>query len=232
MSATGEARVAEASTHWPAESDGVIFGRFEYPREEQRIVTFIDLVGSTGIAESLGSVRFYSLLSDVFTRLSEVVAEFGGEVHRYVGDALIATWPLGSCRENARSIRALFACRDALESASSDFLCRYGQVPEFRASLHCGPLVAAAMGAFKGEVVLVGDAMNTAARIEEACRATGHRILVSRALLMRAAMPVDVLATSIGTRLLRGKAERLELLTLERRSAEDEAPRYQLRACA
>ena len=102
MSAIGEASAAETSSRLRPESDAVIFGRFEYPREEQRIVTFIDLVGSTGIAEKLGSVRFYSLLSDVFTRLSEVVAEFGGEVHRYVGDALIATWPLGSCRENAR----------------------------------------------------------------------------------------------------------------------------------
>jgi adenylate cyclase len=232
MSEIGEARLPQASAHLPAEPGAVVYGRFEYPREEHRIVTFIDLVGSTGIAERLGSVRFYALLSDVFMRLSEVIAGFGGEVHRYVGDALIATWPLGSCRENARSIRALFACRDALESAGSDFLCRHGHVPEFRASLHCGPLVAAAMGAFKGEVVLVGDAMNTAARIEQTCRATGHRILVSRALLMRAAMPDDILATSIGTRVLRGKAERLELLSLERRCAAEEAPRYLLRACA
>jgi len=232
MSATGEARVAETSSHVRVESDAVIFGRFEHPREEQRIVTFIDLVGSTAIAEKLGSVRFYALLSDVFMRLSEIVAEFGGEVHRYVGDALIATWPVGSCRENARSIRALFACRDALESAASDFRRRYGHVPEFRASLHCGPLVAAAMGAFRGEVVLVGDAMNTAARIEQACRATGHRMLVSRSLLMRAALPGDIIATSIGTRLLRGKAERLELLTLERRRAGEEAPCFLLLACA
>jgi adenylate cyclase len=232
MSATGEARAAETSSHLRADSDAVIFGRFEYPREEQRIVTFIDLVGSTGIAERLGSVRFYALLSDIFTRLSEVITGFGGEVHRYVGDTLIATWPLGSCRENARSISALFACRDALELAGSEFLQRHGHIPEFRASLHCGPLVAAAIDAFKGEVVLVGDAMNTAARIEQACRATGHRMLVSRSLLMRALLPDDVLATSIGPRPLRGKAERLELFSLERYAAGEEAPGHFLQACA
>jgi len=232
MSAIGEAQAPVASDRSPAESDTLIVGRFDTPREEQRIVTFIDLVGSTGIAEQLGSVRFYALLSDVFTRLSEVVAGFGGEVHRYVGDALIATWPLGTCQENARAIRALFACREALESASPDFARRHGHLPEFRASLHCGPLVAAALGAFKGEVALVGDAMNTAARIEQASRSTGHRLLVSRSLLMRTAMPVDVAATSIGTRQLRGKTERLELFALEWRAAAEGDPCWLLRACA
>jgi len=228
MSAIGEAEVPSAT----AESDSVIFGRFGMPREEQRIVTFIDLVGSTGMAEELGSVRFYALLSDVFTRLSEVLAEFGGEVHRYVGDALIATWPLDACQENARAIRALLACREAIEAAAPEFLRRHGHAPEFRASLHCGPLVAGAIGAFKGEVALVGDAMNTAARIEQACRATGHRVLVSRSLLARAAMPEDALAISIGTCVLRRKSERVELFALERCAAGANRPCYLLRKCA
>jgi adenylate cyclase len=231
MNALYEAQVGQATGRLPAEPDAVIFGRFDMPREEQRIVTFIDLIDSTGIAERLGSVRFYALLSDVFTRLSEVVAAFGGEVHRTVGDALIATWPLGTCQENARSIRALFACREALEEAAPDFLRRHGHAPEFRASLHCGPLVAAAIGAFKDEIALVGDAMNTAARIEQVCRASGHRLLVSRSLLVRAAMPDEVLATSIGTCVLRGKAERVELFALKRRAA-GEVPAYVLRECA
>ncbi len=232
MNAIGEAQAPLASDRSPAESDVLIVGRFDTPREEQRIVTFIDLVESTGIAERLGSVRFYALLSDVFTCLSEVVAGFGGEVHRYVGDALIATWPLGTCQENARAIRALFVCCEALESAAPDLLRRHGHVPEFRASLHCGPLVAAAFGAFKGEVALVGDAMNTAARIEQACRATGHRVLVSRAVFMRTAMPVNVSATSIGTHVLRGKTERLELFALRRRAAGEAGSCHSLRACA
>ncbi|MGH6923092.1 MAG: adenylate/guanylate cyclase domain-containing protein [Propylenella sp.] len=185
------------------------------PREEQRIVTFIDLVDSTGIAERLGSVRFHALLADVLSRLSFVVAEFGGEVHRYVGDALIATWPLGRPQENARAIRCLFACREALEAAGSAMMRRHGLIPKFRASIHCGPLVAAEIGGARREIALVGDAMNTAARIEEACRATGHSVLVSQALLARSAMPAGIAATSVGSRVLRGKAERLELFALE-----------------
>ena len=77
-----------------------------------------------------------------FTRLSQMVTDFGGEVHRYVGDALIATWPLGTSQDNARPIRCLFACQDALAAAGSDLLRRHGHLPGFRASIHSGPLVA------------------------------------------------------------------------------------------
>ena len=48
----------------------LLTGRYYHPREEQRIVVFLDLVGSTGIAEAIGNVRFHALLSETFTRLS------------------------------------------------------------------------------------------------------------------------------------------------------------------
>jgi adenylate cyclase len=194
----------------------LLTGRYYRPREEQRIVVFLDLVGSTGIAEAIGNLRFHALLSETFTRLARIVTDFGGEVHRYVGDALIATWPLGTLQENARPIRCLFACRDALEAARSDLLSRHGYIPGFRASIHCGPLVAGEVGGFKREIALLGDAMNTAARLEQACRSTGHALLASKPLLDRAEIPVGIVATSLGSHLLRGKSERLELFALER----------------
>ena len=170
----------------------LLTGRYYHPREEQRIVLFLDLVGSTAIAEDIGNVRFHALLSDTFTRLSRVVTDFGGEVYRYVGDALIATWPLGPAQENARPIRCAFACRDALAAARSDLSRRHGRVPEFRASLHSGPLVAGEIGGFKREIALLGDAMNIAARLEQACRSTGHALLASKPLLDRTVLPAGV----------------------------------------
>ncbi len=232
MSAIEEEKALSASTARRSESQGVVVGLFDTPREEQRIVMFMDMIGSTGIAERFGSLRFHALLSDVFTRLSEVVMAFGGEVHRYVGDSLIATWPLGDGQENALAIQAALACREALQSAACELLRRHGCIPEFRASLHCGPLVAAAIGTFSGEIALVGDAMNTAARIEQACKEADRRLLVSRTLLVRSAMPSDAVALSIGTCALRGKSERLELFAIERRATSECRPAYFLRACA
>jgi adenylate cyclase len=192
------------------------------PREEERIVAFIDLVDSTAVAERIGNVRFHGLLSEVLTRLSEIVAAFGGEVHRYVGDALIATWPLGGPLANARAIGCVFACKAALDRAGFDLARRHAHAPRIRASLHCGAL---ALGAIGGrEVALVGEAMNTAARIEEACRRTDSDVLISWPLLSRAAVPDDVIATSVGRQLLRGKSERLELFALEEYVAEAGRP--------
>ena len=212
--------------------DSVVVARFDAPREEQRIVTFIDLIGSTAIAERLGSVRFHGLLSDVFTDCRGG-GRFRRRGPRYVGDALIATWPLGTREQNTRSIRRNFRSLRGAGIGGPDFERRHGEVPRaFRASLHCGPLVAAEIGAFKGEIALVGDAMNTAARIEQACRTTGHRILISRSLLMRVSMPVGAAAKSIGTRLLPGKSQPVELFALESGAGLPKSRYCPLRACA
>jgi adenylate cyclase len=66
----------------------------------------------------------------------------GGEVHRYVGDALIATWQVGAPEDNARSIQCQIACQDAMAAVRPYVLHRYGVVPDFRAGLHLGPLVS------------------------------------------------------------------------------------------
>lgn len=58
--------------------------------------------------------------------------------------------------------------------------------------------------------------MNTAARIEQTCRSTHHALLASKPLLDRTLKPPDIVATSIGDHLLRGKAEYIELFALER----------------
>jgi adenylate cyclase len=118
----------------------------------------------------------------------------------------------------------MFACRDALAAAGSDLLSRHGHIPGFRASIHYGPLVAGEVGGFKREIALLGDAMNTAARLEQACRTTGRALLASKPLLDRTEIPAGVVATSLGSHLLRGKSEWLELFALER-AAEDGANR-------
>jgi adenylate cyclase len=205
----------------------ILAGRYYQPREEQRIVLFLDLVGSTSIAERIGNVPFHAMLSETFTRLSQVVTDYGGEVYRYVGDSLIATWPLGAPEENAHAIRCIFACRDALAGAASHLRERHGHIPAFRVGVHAGPLVAGEIGGFKREIALLGDTMNTAARIEQACRTTGHAVLVSKPLLERTEKPSDIVATSLGEHLLRGKSEYIELLALERNTTDGSESRAQ-----
>jgi len=93
-----------------------------------------------------------------------------------------------------------------------DFGCR----ADFRAGLHCGSVVVGELGYLKKEIALIGDSMNTAARIQEACRDTGCRVLASAALIERiGALPVGVMGRSLGPLPMRGKGQPIALYALE-----------------
>ena len=64
-----------------------ILGRYRKPREEERIFAFIDLKGSTEIAEKLGALQFHKLLYEFFHDISLSILVTKGEIYRYVGDA-------------------------------------------------------------------------------------------------------------------------------------------------
>jgi len=72
------------------------------------------------------------------------------------------------------------------------------------------------MGDVKREIVMLGDTMNTAARIEGACRSTGQAVLASAEALARTLLPAGLRAESIGSVDLRGKSTGMELFALAR----------------
>lgn len=198
----------------------LLIGRYYRPRRQERIVLFLDLVGSTQLAERLGDAEFHHFLNLVFYDLTEPVLETGGEIYRYVGDEMIVSWPLRTGLRNAACVACLFSMDEALEQRAEDYVRRFGAAPRLRAALHAGPLVVGEMGDYKREIVLLGDTMNTAARIEEACRTTGHDYLASGAVVHAlASLPPGVAAIDLGVIPLRGKAGSLELFALQRTSS-------------
>lgn len=190
-------------------------GRYYRPRAEGRMFLFLDLVGSTAAAERLGPLRFHGLLDRVFGLLTEPVLRFGAEIYRYVGDEVIITWDCLRSGGDPRPIGCYAAILARLNEAASAFEQDYGFVPSFRASLHAGPVVVGEIGELKKEIAFLGDAVNTAARIEEACRDLGRDLILSKAALDRLAMPVDFNVVPLGRVHLRGKREELELYALE-----------------
>ena len=116
---------------------GVLFafvaGRYHHPRREERILLFIDMRASTAIAERLGEVRFLDFLNRFFTDLSLPIAEAGGEIHKYVGDKIIATWTLAASLNDARCVRACFAARDRLAARAPEYERDFGCRADFSA---------------------------------------------------------------------------------------------------
>ena len=199
---------------------GVLFafvaGRYYHPRREERILLFIDMRASTAIAERLGEERFLDFLNRFITDLSLAIAEAGGEIHKYVGDEIIATWTLAAGLNEAACVRACFAALYRLAARGPAYERDFGCRADFRAGLHCGSVVVGELGYLKKEIALIGDSMNTAARIQEACRETGCRVLASAALIERiGALPVGVTGRSLGPLPMRGKEQPIVLYALE-----------------
>jgi adenylate cyclase len=193
----------------------LLTGRYHTPRREERIVLFLDLKNSTALTERLGDLQFYRFLNRVFLDVTDVVLESGGEIYRYVGDEIIVVWPLQAGLRDAACITCLLGINRALARHSADYQRLFGALPHFRGALHAGSMIVGEMGDVKREIVLLGDTMNTASRIEGICRSTGHDHIASVTVIASlAALPEGVTATSLGTVALRGRAGDLELFAL------------------
>jgi adenylate cyclase len=90
-------------------------GRYVQPRREQRAFLLIDMRDSTGLAERLGAVPFHELLNDFFRDVSDAALECGAEIHKYVGDEMILTWPQGAIADGD-CLRCPFIARELIET--------------------------------------------------------------------------------------------------------------------
>lgn len=195
----------------------LVTGRYRRPRAEERIVLFLDLHGSTRQAERLGDEAFHRFLNEVFFDISDPVLETGGEIYRYVGDEIIISWRRERGARDGACIACFFAIEDALARKAPQYRRAFGTEPRLRGALHAGPLVIGEMGDLKREIVMLGDTMNTAARIEEMCRVTGREFIVSEAVLRAVGhLPPAVRMEPLGEMALRGKEGDVRLSALTR----------------
>jgi adenylate cyclase len=198
---------------------GLILGRYHRPREEVRIFLLIDLRGSTQIAERLGNLRYHAFLSRFISDVTAGVVRFRGDVYRYVGDEVILTWTAEEGLRDAGCVRAVFAISDILEASGDAYVADFGVVPSFWAGLHLGPVVTGEIGTIKHEIAFLGDTLNEASRIQQACKELQRQFLVSAAVISALHVPNDIASESLGRIELRGVEEPVGLFALTRVAA-------------
>jgi adenylate cyclase len=191
-----------------------VTGRYYRPKVEQRVILIMDMKHSTAAAERLGEVGFHRLLNRLMADLSGPIVLRHGQIHKYVGDELIATWPLARGLKDATCVRACFAALGRLVAHGADYEREFGATAQVRASLHCGAVVVGEMGSVKKEIALLGDTLNTAARLVDACRESGEQVIASADLLDRLVLPQGVAARPLGLVRLRGKEQAIGLCAL------------------
>jgi len=189
-----------------------VTGRYHSPREEDRFVLFVDIAGSTGLAESLGGIGIHRLLDRTFRLLTVAVVDYRGEVLNYVGDEVIVTWPERAGAIDYRPLRCFMAMRDELSRASSQLQREFGVVPRIRGSLHFGPVIIGEIGDVKRAIVFNGDVMNTAARLEELSRNVEGGFLASRAAMERFGSAPPFAVRDLGRLPIRGRADGIDVV--------------------
>jgi adenylate cyclase len=192
-----------------------IIGRYHTPVEENRFVLFVDIAGSTGLAERLGGIGIHRLLDRIFRLLSLAVVDYRGEVLNYVGDEVIVTWPERTGAVDCRPLRCFVAMRDELARASGQFEREFGAVPRIRGSLHFGPVIVGEIGDIKRAIVFNGDVMNTAARLEELSRNVEGGFLISRAAMQRFGPTPPFAVRDLGQLAIRGRADGIDVVGLD-----------------
>jgi adenylate cyclase len=183
----------------------LLIGRYHKPVEENRIFLFVDLIGSTALANQYGDLGLQRLLTRFFFDIGRPVAEHGGEIHAYIGDEVIITWPYKTGIERARSVRCFFALKKVLDGHSETYEKLFGVRPKIRAGLHGGSVIVSECGDTKKSIVYFGDTMNTAARLEGEAKRLNEELIVSEQLLQAVTLPDGIVAQHKGDVTLRGR---------------------------
>jgi adenylate cyclase len=196
------------------------FGTFVDPEVAERVmrdgtllgdelevsVIFIDIRDFTAFAEQASAREVVERLNDFYERVVPVLARHGGHANKFVGDGLLAVFGAPE-RLADHADRAVAA---ALEIAALVRDC-YGDELRVGIGVNSGPVLAGTVGGGgRLEFTVIGDPVNTAARVEEATRETGDVVLVTgatRALLSDE--PCEFVERPQGV--LKGKVERVRL---------------------
>lgn len=190
-------------------------GRYHTPVAENRFVLFVDIAGSTGLAERLGGVGIHRFLDRTFRLLTIPVVDYRGEVLNYVGDEVIVTWPEQIGAVDCRPLQCFLAMRNELSRTADQFDREFGAVPKIRGSLHFGPVIVGEIGDVKRAIVFNGDVMNTAARLEELSRNVDGGFLASRAAMAQFGSAPPFPVRELGLLPIRGRADGIDVVGID-----------------
>jgi adenylate cyclase len=192
----------------------MIRGKYQTPREEQRIFMFVDLNGSTTIAEKLGDEKYHELLKEFFADITNPILDNKGEIYQYVGDEVVVAWKYENGIQNNRCIECFFEMKMQIQKVSKKYIKRYGLAPGFKAGIHCGRVVAGEIGIIKRDITFSGDILNTTSRIQGQCKVFNAEVIASNELIDVLNLDGKYETKFLGSIQLRGKKKDVELSTL------------------
>lgn len=199
-----------ARREWREERFSALYTEETARGRRQVSVVFADLAGFTSFSEGRDPAQVSEMLNAYFERaIPPVVKEHGGEVERLMGDALMATFNARGDQPDhaARAAAAALAIRDATAAVAAE----NPGWPRFRVGVNSGEALVGILGTAGGRsYTVIGDAVNSAARLESAAPVGEVAIGVSTLRDLPGAR-----TRSLGAIRVKGREEPLDAYVLE-----------------
>ena len=139
--------------------------------EERRVVTilFADLAGSTALGERIDPEDLRALQGELYTFMDDEVVRFGGTTEKFAGDAILAVFGVPQAHEDdpERAVRAALAIRTRFGAFAGRVATAHGGTVGIRLGVETGEVVAGRDAVSRGELMVTGDVVNVAARLQQ-----------------------------------------------------------------
>jgi len=162
-----------------------------------------DLRDFTALSEATEPAVLIAALGAWFDRVGGAVHAFGGEVLKFIGDGVLAIFPVTGAPAEAceAALRAVIAARAGMAHLDAERQAQGLPPLPFGAALHLGEILWGNIGAVdRLDFTAIGPAVNLVSRLEGLCRPLGQSVLISGAVAAEAATPL----VPLGNHVLRG----------------------------
>ncbi|MDT0552705.1 BLUF domain-containing protein [Urechidicola vernalis] len=182
------------------------------PVASEKVILFADIISFTAISEKLSSEATLLVLNSYFEICSRIILKKGGEVNKFMGDGLMAYFKtedvdnaLKACMEIMNELRNLRQNSDEnspLKLVKSGF------------GLDQGIVIEGNMGSkYKKDYTIIGNAVNTAARLEKLTRQVKHSLVLSKSIKNNSKEPWSFV--SLGKFNLKGQKNTSEVFSID-----------------
>lgn len=162
----------------PGLAERVLAEGTELEGQEMEVsIVFLDIRSFTAFAEQASAREVVGTLNEFFELVVPIITEHGGHANKFVGDGLMAVFGAPDRRSDHadRAVRAGLAIAARVRET-------YGDRLRIGIGVNSGPVVAGTIGGGgRLEFTVIGDPVNTAARVESVTRETGDELLITEA---------------------------------------------------
>lgn len=189
--------------------------------EQTVAILFADIRGFTNLSESRLPYDVVFILNQYLGRMSEAIADAGGYVDKFIGDGIMAIFGIerGAQAGAADALRAARAMAGVLEALNRGLEADLAKPIDIGIGIHTGPAILGRIGVSNARgatqrITALGDAVNTASRLEQACKTLRCQLVVSQGTLDAARFePVGARRARIA---VKGRSEKVQVAAFKR----------------